>query len=83
MQAAAFLLAQQLYQSLIHCMAEDKGVGQSAIAIVLRQALAEASALGGEDQQIEQITFEVGDGLQAWGGPLGVSFEMQVVTRLR
>ena len=58
-----------------------------AIAIVLRQALAEASALGGEDQQIEQITFEVGDGVQAWGGPLGgplgVSFELQVVTRLR
>ena len=53
------------------------------IAIVLRQALAEASALGGDDQQIEQITFEVGDGVQAWGGPLGVSFELQVVTRLR
>lgn len=57
------------------------------IATVLRQALAEASALGGEDQQIEQITFEVGDGVQAWGGPLGVSFgvsfELQVVTRLR
>ena len=57
------------------------------IATVLRQALAEASALGGEDQQIEQITFEVGVGVQAWGGPLGgplgVSFELQVVTRLR
>lgn len=53
------------------------------IISVLRQALAEASELGGEDQQIEQITFEVGDGIQAWGGPLSVSFEMQMVTRLR
>ncbi len=54
------------------------------IATVLRQALDEAAELGGHEQQVERVSFELGDEAVSWSGSaLAVPFSVQVVTKLR